>query len=192
VRIAELEHLATTDSHTLAFNRRYFEPRLREEMERARRMATTLSLLLMDLDHFKRVNDRFGHAIGDRVLRNFADGVREKVRTIDIFVRRGGEEFVLLMPATAMDEALRVADRIRIATPTRALYTTVSIGVATWDGREDADSFEQRADGALYQAKREGRNRVVAAAQRERAMVFSYAHSAKPIPSGERSGAAVP
>jgi len=167
---ARLERLAVTDPQTRAFNRRYLAPRLREEMARADRSRSKLSMLLMDLDHFKRVNDEHGHAAGDRVLRDFAERVREETRRPDILVRWGGEEFVLVMPETNADEALRVAERIRSATaedpfeldraPPRP--QTVSIGVVTWDGRESPAELERRADEAMYAAKRAGRNRVVA------------------------------
>ena len=88
------------DDTTMAFNHRYLLPRIVEEMERASRSSGDLSILYMDLDHFKSVNDRFGHAVGDVVLRMFADRVRRAVRRIDVLIRRGGEEFVLVMPAT--------------------------------------------------------------------------------------------
>jgi len=110
---ARLGRLAMTDDLTLAYNQRYLVPRLHEEMERARRTGNPLSMLLMDLDHFKRVNDNHGHAIGDAVLRLFADRVRKVVRRIDIFGRRGGEEFTLVMPATTRDNAHATAERIR-------------------------------------------------------------------------------
>lgn len=165
---ARLERLAVTDHHTMAFNRRYLLPRIRREMADARRNVTPLGLLLMDLDHFKRVNDRHGHPAGDRVLRAFADLVRATTRRRDVLVRRGGEEFVLVMPSAGRRETLAVAQRIRRTTaatpfevaPGAIVRQTVSIGVATWNRREDAEAFEARADAALYEAKRAGRNRV--------------------------------
>ncbi len=167
---ARLRRLAIVDDLTLAFNHRYLLPRLREEMERARRTGTPLSFLLMDLDHFKRVNDRFGHATGDLVLRLFADRVRANVRRIDVLVRRGGEEFVLLMPSTPAREAKTIAERIRYNLATHALDVqgeairqTVSIGLATWNGDEGPEALERRADAAMYEAKRQGRNRLSAA-----------------------------
>ncbi len=166
---SELEELSITDSHTLAFNRRYLLPRLQQEMERAARQGQALSVLLIDLDHFKRVNDRHGHAVGDTVLRAFADTVREEVRSIDVLVRRGGEEFVLLMPNTADEAAHLVAERLRLRLATEPLRVradlqlvqTVSVGVATWDGSESPEALEERADLAMYVAKHDGRNRVV-------------------------------
>jgi len=168
---ARLRRLALTDDLTLAFNHRYLAVRFGEELERARRTESRVSILLMDLDHFKRVNDRYGHAIGDEVLRHFADRVRTVVRRIDVFVRRSGEEFILLMPGTASEQARLTAERIRQDlhdTPFklasgRSLRQTVSIGVATWDRREPPESLEKRADAAMYRAKEEGRDRVVVA-----------------------------
>lgn len=168
---ARLERLAVTDTHTRAFNRRYLVPRLTEEMARIARQGGELSLLLMDLDHFKRVNDEHGHAAGDRVLRDFADRVRGVTRVQDALVRWGGEEFVLVMPDTGTERALAVAERIRASTADRpfdvgaseAIAQTVSIGQATWDGKEPPEELERRADAAMYTAKREGRDRIVSA-----------------------------
>jgi diguanylate cyclase (GGDEF)-like protein len=176
LRMAELRRLALTDSQTLAYNRHCLLPRLNEELERARRKGEALSLLLLDLDHFKRVNDSYGHAAGDRVLRAFADAVRECVRAVDVLVRRGGEEFVLIMPATDEYQARAVAERVRVRLGHQpllvrdglALLQTVSIGVAMWDTQEGAEALEERADLAMYEAKRHGRNRVVCARSRPR------------------------
>jgi two-component system cell cycle response regulator len=125
----------------------------------------------MDLDHFKSVNDKYGHATGDAVLRMFADRVRKAVRRVDVLVRRGGEEFVLIMPATGATQAHATGNRIQVtlhAEPFDAeggvhIRQTVSIGVATWDKRETPEQLERRADEAMYEAKRLGRNRVVVA-----------------------------
>jgi diguanylate cyclase (GGDEF)-like protein len=168
---AELRMLALTDSQTLAYNRNYLLPQLRRELERAARQQLPLSLLLMDLDHFKRVNDTHGHAVGDDVLRAFADTVRCSVRAVDTLVRRGGEEFVLIMPATDERRALAVAERVRQrvaahALPARggrAIVQTVSIGVASWNRTETPERLDERADLALYEAKRTGRDRCVSA-----------------------------
>jgi diguanylate cyclase (GGDEF)-like protein len=171
LRMAELRRLALIDSQTLAYNRHCLLPRLNEELERARRKSEALSVLLLDLDHFKRVNDNYGHAAGDRVLQAFADAVRECVRAVDVLVRRGGEEFVLIMPATDEHQARTVAERVRarlgqqplLVREGLALLQTVSIGVAMWDTQEGAEALEERADLAMYAAKRRGRNRVVVA-----------------------------
>jgi len=168
---ARLRRLALTDDLTLAFNHRYLSVRFGEEIERARRSGAPLAALLMDLDHFKRVNDRHGHATGDEVLRTFADRVRAIVRRSDVFVRRGGEEFVLVMPGSSGEQARNTAERIRRAlhdapfslASGRSIRQTVSIGVATWDREETAEALEGRADAAMYHAKQLGRDRVAAA-----------------------------
>ncbi len=167
---ARLHRLAMVDDLTLAWNVRHLAPRLREEMAHSHRTAAPLSFLLLDLDHFKRVNDAHGHAAGDAVLRQFADGVRERVRRADVLVRRGGEEFALIMPATTGREALATAERVQetlalapLTYQGTKIAQTVSIGVATWDGNESPESLERRADLAMYEAKGRGRNCVVVA-----------------------------
>lgn len=172
---ARLRRLAMFDDITMAFNHRYLVPRLTEEMERASRSGSDLSVLLMDLDHFKQVNDAHGHAVGDSVLRTFADRVRTHVRRLDVLVRRGGEEFVLIMPSTSAPQAHATGHRIQQAIEEEPIVVegahgpieqTVSIGVATWDGRERPEALDKRADEAMYEAKRLGRNRVVVATPR--------------------------
>ena len=168
IQRARLERLAVTDDLTLAYNNRYLPARLLEEMERSRRSGDALSVLLIDLDHFKRVNDTHGHAVGDQVLRAFVERVRAATRRVDLLVRRGGEEFVLIMPATTSREASIIAERVRqqvsekpIEVGEALVIQTASIGVATWDGRESPQALERRADAAMYMAKSEGRDRVV-------------------------------
>ena len=179
---ARLRRLAMTDDLTLAYNQRYLSPRVNEEIERARRSGQPLSVLLLDLDHFKNVNDEYGHEVGDTVLRLFADRVRSIVRRVDVFIRRGGEEFLLLMPATALEQARNTAERIRRNLSDAELdcgggvrlRQTVSIGAACWDFKESPEALQRRADVAMYAAKEQGRDRVVdvraaalAAARRE-------------------------
>ena len=167
-----LRRLAMTDDLTLAYNQRYLSPRLNEEIERAKRGGQPLSVAMLDLDHFKRVNDDHGHDVGDAVLRLFADRVRGAVRRVDVLIRRGGEEFLLLMPATALDQARKTCERIRSKLSDAELDVggglrirqTVSIGVATWDFKETPEALQRRADVALYAAKEQGRDRVVASA----------------------------
>jgi two-component system, cell cycle response regulator len=196
---ARLRRLAVVDDLTLAFNHRFLLPRVREEMERSRRMGTPLSLALLDLDHFKRVNDRHGHIVGDRVLQGFADRVRQNVRRIDVLVRRSGEEFILIMPSTSAREARTSADRIRkmvAAEPLDAegmpIPQTVSIGVATWDGVESPESLERRADHAMYGAKHAGRNRVMVAERTQRSSPRGRAVRSRRGPSRRRGRAAPP
>lgn len=167
IETARLARLAVTDDLTRAFNYRYHVNRLAEEVGRARRYNQRFSLLMLDLDHFKKVNDGWGHLIGDHVLRGFVERVRHEVRESDVLIRRGGEEFALLMPATLEEEAQQVAERIRAAVdsgPIEADWAkvplTVSVGVATWQDDEGPTELEARADQALYRAKENGRNRV--------------------------------
>jgi diguanylate cyclase (GGDEF)-like protein len=170
LRAAELERLATTDVLTHAFNRSFLMPCMVQEMNRAERDGRTFAVLHMDLDRFKTVNDRYGHAVGDAVLRRFADVVRACVRSFDVLIRRGGEEFELVMPGTTEEDAVHAAERIRSHLETHPVRLgalevdqTVSIGVAAWNGREEATDLDERADRAVYEAKRLGRNRVVVA-----------------------------
>lgn len=165
---ARLQRLAITDAQTLSWSHAYLLPRLEEELRAASDPEPGLAVLLMDLDHFKRVNDTHGHAVGDRVLRAFADVVRQQIRRRDMLFRRGGEEFVVVMPSCTLHDAETVAERIRQALASEpldggegiAVDQRVSIGVARWDGEESAAELEARADAAMYAAKREGRNQV--------------------------------
>ena len=165
--LRQTEHLAMHDEVTGIYNRRYLEQRLSGEVRRARRDATLLSIGLLDLDHFKEVNERFGRAAGDAVLVAFAQCVGAVLREADCFGRWGGEEFIVLMPELALDEALASGERMRDAL--RALRVeelppefalTVSIGVASYRSGEAANVLLQRAGTALYRAKVAGRDRV--------------------------------
>ncbi len=168
---ARLKLLSMTDARTKALNARALGPRLAEELERARADVLPLAVALLDLDRFKDVNDTYGHAAGDAVLRTFADLVREVVRRPDSLVRRGGDEFLLLLPATHLEAAVAVAERLcevvaahpfDVGGP-RPLRQTTSVGVAVWDHWETAEALEARADQAMYRAKRAGGNRVAVA-----------------------------
>ncbi|MGC3963283.1 MAG: diguanylate cyclase [Rhodocyclaceae bacterium] len=165
----ELEQLANTDRLTNAFNRRHFEEVALREMSRARRYNLPLALIIIDLDHFKLINDDFGHAAGDRVLVEFTQLARKHLRSSDVLARWGGEEFVVLATSTALDEALVLADKLRELLelhPFDGLRTvTLSAGVTSLSLRDTFDAFVRRADKALYAAKSEGRNRVVAIGQ---------------------------
>lgn len=162
----ELEYLATRDSLTNALTRRYIDEACAHELARSRRNDKPLALLMMDLDHFKRVNDTHGHQAGDTVLVDFVKTVRALLRSKDLLGRFGGEEFVVLLPETPLDDAMVVAERIRAACAnspdSTKIACTVSIGVTTnLADRDTVDTLMARADAALYQAKAEGRNRVV-------------------------------
>ena len=167
VEKSRLARLAITDWLTRTYNHRYLGPRLSEEIERARRHGSPLAIALIDLDHFKEVNDRLGHDAGDEVLRGVVERIKSEVRRHDVLVRRGGEEFLLVMPETAGAEAAVVAERVRsrvgsepLRADTEAVPVTVSIGVAQWRN-ELPEVLEQRVDAAMYRAKRGGRNQVV-------------------------------
>lgn len=162
----ELEYLATRDSLTNALTRRYMDEACAHELARSHRNDKPLALLMMDLDHFKRVNDAHGHQAGDTVLVDFVKTVRTLLRSKDLLGRFGGEEFVVLLPETPLSDALVVAERIRAACDrppdSRKIGCTVSIGVTTNTASSDTvDTMLARADAALYRAKAEGRNRVV-------------------------------
>jgi diguanylate cyclase (GGDEF)-like protein len=167
---------ALYDPLTKACNKRHFMHRLETEVSYAKRHATPLTLLMLDIDHFKKINDDYGHPVGDHVLATLGQIVNGNLRTEDVFARYGGEEFAVLCRATTADNALALAERLRtqIAGHTfkhhgRALPVTVSIGVASWF--EQPDSVTQLiadADAALYKAKETGRNRTVVRAFRER------------------------
>ncbi len=161
---AEFEHIASHDPLTNVLTRRVFMDACAQELARCRRHGRSMALLLMDIDHFKGVNDTHGHQMGDRVLLDFAQRITGLLRRPDLLARFGGEEFVLLLPETTLDEALAVAERIlaRVAEPGEGLPPiTVSVGVATNRPDEaEIDTLLARADKALYKAKDEGRNRV--------------------------------
>jgi len=166
---AELRELASTDELTGLANRRQFMQRLEEELERLRRQTTRAACVLMlDLDHFKRVNDQHGHAAGDRLLQHFAQLLRQELRSVDTPARMGGEEFAVILPGTDLAAAQGIAQRIceRLAAQpfhagAQQLNVTVSVGVAALDAADlSADAVLARADAALYRAKAGGRNRV--------------------------------
>lgn len=169
---AELERASLVDPLTGAGNRRSFNKQLEAYLALSARERRPLSLLILDIDHFKRINDDHGHTVGDEVLQQLCRRVRDRLRVVDFFARWGGEEFVVLLYGTDEDGALRCADDIRrsivehpMQTSTGPLPTTVSIGVATLEaGPEGGDELIRRADEALFAAKRAGRNRVVRAA----------------------------
>lgn len=166
-----LEKLALTDPLTGLANRRAFLQALEAEISRVERHGRPASLLFLDLDHFKKVNDTHGHAVGDEVLAAFSQVLRRGSRRGDLAGRIGGEEFAVLLPATGLAPGTLVAERIRRSTEARPLGrtapspVTVSVGVASTEGGAtpgEAGDLLRRADEALYRAKSEGRNRVVA------------------------------
>ncbi len=167
---SELKRLATTDALTGVSNRRGFLDVASKELERAARYRRSLSLLIMDIDHFKQINDGYGHSAGDEALRQVSDTIRAQIRSTDYFARIGGEEFALILPETDLDGAIYLAERIRAAVAAIEIHTgqfrftlTISIGLAVIGANDvTTDQILARADQALYRAKAKGRNCVVA------------------------------
>lgn len=165
---------AVTDTLTGLHNRRYMTSQAGALVKRAILGGEPVSALLVDIDHFKRINDTFGHDVGDEVLREFSVRLATNVRAIDLACRYGGEEFVVIMPDTQLKDALRIAERLRLhvaGTPFKApgladpLTVTISVGVACTIGPEDStEALLKRADEAVYEAKAHGRNQVVSRA----------------------------
>ncbi len=161
-----LSRQSREDALTGLANRRSLDERLLVEIQRAARYGQPLGLVLVDLDHFKRINDSAGHAAGDEVLRVVADVMRSHARPSDLLARIGGEEFALLLPAQAVDGAGRAAELLRAAVAVHdfsavdpGLRVTLSAGVACWSPGQSSDDLLRHADQALYRAKAEGRDR---------------------------------
>jgi diguanylate cyclase (GGDEF)-like protein len=156
-----LERNALRDPLTGTVNRRGLDETLPQERARAARSGEPLTVVMIDLDHFKRYNDRQGHAGGDALLRAAAQGWLKQLRPTDMLARYGGEEFTLVLPACGSDQAAALVSRLRPVMPD---HQTFSAGIATWNGTETTDELMQRADAALLKAKRSGRNRTLIAA----------------------------
>ena len=163
-----VQELTIIDSLTNVFNRRYYLERFKEEIERSRKFNYKFSCLMIDIDYFKDFNDRYGHIVGDVILRELSRAIQENIRQIDLIGRYGGEEFSVVLTETDKDAARLAAERIRKAIEDRhirvydeELKITVSIGISTYpyDG-EDIERLIDKADSALYQAKQAGRNKV--------------------------------
>ncbi|MEO5377541.1 MAG: diguanylate cyclase [Magnetococcus sp. DMHC-6] len=164
-----LRREANTDGLTRCFNKMYFNNALTIEMSRAKKNGSPLSLVIIDLDHFKRLNDHYGHDAGDYVLKEMAENLRTRgIRDQDIFSRYGGEEFVILLPNTQRDQAMLIAERFRLLIEehsfvydNKTIPVTASMGIAAYQPDViDGTALFKRADLALYQAKEQGRNRV--------------------------------
>ncbi|MBC7963277.1 MAG: diguanylate cyclase [Steroidobacteraceae bacterium] len=163
-----LHEASISDELTGLRNRRFLMSRFNEEFERARRHNTPLGFLMMDLDHFKKINDSFGHPFGDLVLKGVAGIISGAMREYDVAARYGGEEFAVLVPETKRQDLVALAERIReqlenqdISDANSTVRVTVSIGVTSLDDNDTPETLLKRADNALYQAKNEGRNRTV-------------------------------
>lgn len=164
--------LATTDAVTGLYNRHYLTSHLETRLQAAQSSGKPLSVLMMDIDHFKKVNDTHGHAVGDLVLKEFANRIGKNIRGVDLAARYGGEEFVVMMPETPTDWAFMIGDRLRqevcdnpfeVGTASGPLTVTVSIGVSTSCEGQQPSALLEAADKALYEAKESGRNKVIIA-----------------------------
>lgn len=171
--VERVKQLAYLDGLTGIFNRRYFELRIEEEMERAQRFGSGLAVIMIDIDHFKRINDEFGHLLGDEVLRQVSSIFHHELRKMDISCRYGGEEFAILLSQTNLTEALTVAEKLRTVVenwqfPGVPRPVTISAGAASYGEHGiTRDELVKEADAALYAAKQAGRNRVHKAAERK-------------------------
>lgn len=174
MKVSALERDASTDPLTGIFNRRYLDRRLADEIAAARRYELPLAVLMLDIDHFKQVNDTYGHPAGDKVLVELAREVFRQLRETDVFARYGGEEFIIVAPHTVLPDAMTLAQRVRrnieqhvFRVPDRSgdtsrIHVTISIGVAALGpGCEDKEAVIRQADANLMAAKEAGRNRVV-------------------------------
>lgn len=160
----KIKHMATMDQLTGIYNRHKFEELFRLESERSRRFSQPLSLILIDIDHFKLVNDTFGHDIGDEVLKHLAKVVQDTIRKIDIFARWGGEEFLVLSPGTDLENIKILAEKLRIAVENaqfpKVNHITISLGISTFNPEDTFVELFKRVDQGLYYAKELGRNQV--------------------------------
>lgn len=168
-RSETLEQAALTDALTGMQNRRYFDDALKEYLYEFSRVGRPIGLMILDLDHFKQVNDSHGHGVGDEVLRCVAGCLKDMTRYHDVVARLGGEEFAVVTPNMDAELLSRFAERIRKAIAATSIQSgnvrlrvTTSVGLAVWDRKESAEDFYRRADRQLYEAKRLGRNRVCA------------------------------
>lgn len=162
----EIEYASKIDPGTGLYNRYVFDDQTKDIISDARENGTPVSIMLCDLDHFKRVNDTFGHLEGDRVLRNFADILKSQIRSEDVAIRYGGEEFLVFLPGTTLPQAKMAAERIRETTQSHMTLPdssniTVSIGLVRFNPEETRTQCIARADEALYTAKETGRNKVI-------------------------------
>ena len=164
-----LTELSITDELTGLFNKRWFSSKLKSEIEHSRRMSEPLSLIMIDVDNFKQINDTYGHDTGDKILAELGLLILSSIRDHDIGCRYGGEEFSVILPGTDIDKAYNVAERIRASfessvyyiSSEQSIYSTISIGVAGLNQNDDESELFKKADTALYKAKTEGRNRIV-------------------------------
>lgn len=158
-----LEEMVNNDSLTGIHNRRYFSEFLSNEITRSERYKKTFSLIMLDIDFFKKINDNYGHDIGDKILQQLVETVNLSVRRSDLFARIGGEEFAVVAPETSLENAIILAEKIRLNVEQNAfikdLKITISLGISQYNDKDDTNTIFKRADNALYRAKGNGRNR---------------------------------
>jgi diguanylate cyclase (GGDEF)-like protein len=170
--VNQLSELVSTDTLTGLYNYRHFSSSITQEIERSQRTGQATTLMMLDADHFKKVNDTWGHEVGNQALKLIAQCITNNIRKLDIPCRYGGEEFAVIFPSTDIDVSIQVAERVRTAVENAVFNTgdtknsttsvTISIGISSYQGQQD-DSWQklvERADQELYRAKQEGRNRV--------------------------------
>ena len=164
----QLHHLATTDPLTGVLNRRHFFELAKQEFDRSQRYDRKISIILFDVDHFKEINDTYGHIAGDQLLQTIVERFIRNLRQMDIFGRYGGDEFVILLPETNTDQARLAAERLHqivtsdpVETSRGIIPIQISIGVASLENSDDMENLLIKTDQALYKAKETGRNRVV-------------------------------
>lgn len=160
-RKVEIDFLTKAKTREVLFR----ELRILIESQGGQRAKEAFALIVFDIDNFKCINDELGHKIGDEVLMTISQKVRDTVRQTDIFARTGGEEFAIILPRTALDEAARLAERLRVrvhAPLMRSCQISASFGVSVWNGMEAVDEFYDRVDALMYEAKRAGKNTVIA------------------------------
>lgn len=160
--IDSLYELAVRDEKTGLYNHRFFKNIFSIELEKAKR-GKKLSLIIIDIDFFKKINDTYGHLVGDKMIKALADLLKESFRKSDVIARFGGEEFFIMLPNTSINKAKIVAERIRkkvLKSKLKKYKITISLGVAEYKKADNFQRIEERADKALYKAKKEGRNRV--------------------------------
>ena len=159
----ELEYLTITDHLTGIYNRRYFQQKIEEEIKRAKRYGNALSVIMIDIDFFKKINDTHGHNVGDEVLVEYSKLIKSYLRDVDVFCRIGGEEFMIILPYATEEDAQIIAEKLRqeIETHKQILALTMSFGVTQYIKGESEEFLYKRVDSALYEAKESGRNRVV-------------------------------
>ncbi|HEY5810769.1 MAG TPA: diguanylate cyclase, partial [Povalibacter sp.] len=167
-QLRDEQRLSSVDALTKVANRLAYEKRMEEELQRWQRFRQPTCIAVWDVDHFKRINDTYGHRAGDRVLRAVAECLSSRIRGTDFFARYGGEEFVMILPGTALDDAIRLADAIRASVPDIGFHfrgtpvsITISSGITALQPGDSPGGAFDRADKALYRAKEQGRNRCV-------------------------------